>query len=441
MFIVARAVLIWTIHQIMAILFLPVLLVAASTWRRDTLKRRRNGDTPRLVYGPHPIVSIKYMSRAMQRLGYQAVTFVNTVYNINNRDDYDYSRMDFFRSPILHGKLGAALVRLCAPYLVLLWLLPRFDLFHFFFDGGFLCGTPLRYFEAQLLHLAGKKIVVMPYGSDVAVPRLTHSFLMRQGLLMNYPVLARREKAVLRQIDYFCRHADFVIACIYHGETLPRWDMLTTHYYPIDTQLWQTESTGSDADGVNEVVTVVHSPNHRGLKGTEFLITACNELKAEGYKIDLRLLERMPNSEVRNILSQSDILAEQFLVGYALSAMEGMALGKPVMSNIADDYYYLVHRLYTGLDECPVVSTPIDLIKENLRLLITNPQLRKQLGEAGRNYVLKYHSYAAVGRMWEMIYRKVWYGENIDLTIWHPDRYPIPSEKGQAFESEHRLAA
>jgi glycosyltransferase involved in cell wall biosynthesis len=109
--------------------------------------------------------------------------------------------------------------------------------------------------------------------------------------------------------------------------------------------------------------------------------------------------------------------------------MEGMALGKPVMSNLADDHYYLVHRLYTGLDECPIVSTTIEEIKENLRILITQPALRKELGEAGRQYVIKYHSYAAVARMWDLIYRKIWFGESIDLTIWHPDRFSGMDEK------------
>lgn len=430
----------WTFRWLVALVFLPVLVSVAIAQRRSTRERQRRGDKPRLIYGPQPIISIKYMSQAMRQLGYDAATFVNTVYHINSRADYDYCRTDFFRSPVFRGRFGGALLRLCAPYLTLLWLLPRFDIFHFFFDGGFLSGSPLRFLEAQLLHLAGKKVVVMPYGSDVAALRQTHSFLMRQGLLMNYPALARREKAVLRQIDYFCRRADFVVACVYHCETLPRWDMLTTHYYPIDTQLWQPVAATSDADGVNGVVTVVHTPNHRGLKGTEFLVAACDALKAEGYQVELRLLEGIPNSEVRKILSQADILAEQFLLGYALSAMEGMALGKPVMSNISDDYYYLVHRLYTGLDECPIVSTPVDQIKEKLRLLVVNPQLRRELGEAGRQYVLKYHSYAAVGRMWELIYRKLWYGEALDLSVWRPDRFPAPSVQIQPAERKSAIA-
>lgn len=402
-----------------------VLICAAIVARPRTQQRQHRAEKPRLIYGPRPIISIKYMKQAMQRLGYQAATFVNTVYHINQRSDYDYCVGDFLPKALARGDSPGLFERLFGPYWVFLWLLPRYDLFHFFFDGGFLAETPLRFWEVQLLHLAGKKVIVMPYGSDVAVPSQIRSLLFRHGLMTNYPRLGRQEAQTVRQIRYFTRYADFVIGCIFHAETMPRWDLLTTHYYPIDTDAWQPTGEYSMADGRNGCVTIVHTPNHRGLKGTEFLRAACQALEAEGLHVKLCLLERVPNEEVKARLREADILAEQFLIGYALSAMEGMALGKVVMSNLADDYYYQIHRLYTGLDECPIVSTTIEQLKEHLRLLITDPQRRRTLGEAGRHYVLKYHSYEAVGKMWELVYRKIWFGEGLDLTLWHPDRVAV----------------
>jgi glycosyltransferase involved in cell wall biosynthesis len=99
-----------------------------------------------------------------------------------------------------------------------------------------------------------------------------------------------------------------------------------------------------------------------------------------------------------------------------------MSLGKPVLSNLSDDEYYEIHRRETGLDECPIVSTTPEQIKDHLRSLITDPELRRSVGDAGRRYVLKYHSYEAMARMWELVYRKVWFGEQIELEAWHPDR-------------------
>ena len=49
------------------------------------------------------------------------------------------------------------------------WTLRRGDVFIRFFDGGFLRWTHLKWLEAPLLRLAGKRLVVSPYGSDIAV--------------------------------------------------------------------------------------------------------------------------------------------------------------------------------------------------------------------------------------------------------------------------------
>ena len=108
---------------------------------------------------------------------------------------------------------------------------------------------------------------------------------------------------------------------------------------------------------------------------------------------------------------------------YGLNAMEGMSLSKPVLSDLSDKHYTELFFRYTGLDECPIVNTPFSQIKEKLGMLIKNPELRRELGEAGRRSVLKYHSYEAVGKMWDEVYRKVWHEENIDLSVWHPDRF------------------
>ena len=289
--------------------------------------------------------------------------------------------------------------------------------------GGFLRRTPLRFREAQLLHLAGKRLIVMPYGSDNAVPSRTHSLAWRQGLMRNYPSLGRNEATTIRWIEHYTRQADFIVACLVHAETLPRWDLLTTHFYPIDTDAWAPAPVSSH-DGRNGPVTVVHAPNHRGMKGTDFVIEACRRLVDEGLDVRLQLLERVPNREVKAAMEAGDIVVEQLWLGYALTAMEAMSLGRPVLSNLTDPSYFDVHRWTTGLDQCPIVSTGPDELLSHLRRLVTNPALRAEVGQTGRAYVLRFHSYAAMARLWDAIYRRVWAGEALDpadfLPHWQP---------------------
>ncbi|NMC60946.1 MAG: glycosyltransferase family 4 protein [Candidatus Methanofastidiosa archaeon] len=121
-------------------------------------------------------------------------------------------------------------------------------------------------------------------------------------------------------------------------------------------------------------------------------------------------------------MKEVDILAEQFIAtGYALNAIEGMASGLPVLSNLDNEFYTRLFRRYCYLNECPILSTTPETLKDNLRVLIKNPQLRKELGEAGRKYVEKYHSYEAAQYIFGSIYKKILDNEDIDLmNLFHP---------------------
>lgn len=406
-------------------LALAALALVALLRRRETARRRRAGEKPRLVYGPTPVISIKYMGEALRRRGYATHTFVFGVYAINERSDYDASFEELFGGST--SRAGPLLRALVGPYVALARTMRRGDVFHFFFDGGFLRGTAARFLELQLLHLAGKKVVVMPYGSDVVVPTEMQSLHWRHGFAADYPRLAAREHEIRRWIRYLSRHADLVVGCLVHVETLPRWDLLTTHYYPVDTDSWAPAASERPPGGP---LRVFHSANHRALKGTEFVERACRELEAEGVDVELVLAQGVPNAEVRRLLAGCDVLAEQFVLGYGLAAMEGMALGKPVLSNLADDRYYEVFRRLTGLDECPIVSTTPETLKDTLRDLARDHERRRLLGEAGRRYVLAFHSYPVVAAMWEQVYAALWRGEALPSRTWHPGRLgreePVP---------------
>ena len=389
----------------------PWLAIVALGERAASRRRRRSGSKPRLAYGPVPIIAIKYMSQAMRGAGYETTTFVDDLYAINERSDFDRHRDELFGRSWL-GRVASALV---GDYVAFGWMLRRHDVFHFFFDGGFLRHTPMRYAELQLLHLAGKRVVVMPYGSDVAIPSRIHSSEWRDSFLADYPRTATDEPRRIRWVDYFTRHADYIVACVVHFETLTRWDLLTIHYYPIDTDAWAPRFDDSGHDGRDGPVTVVHAPNHRAINRSDAVIEACEALRAEGLQVELRLLEKVPNTVVHAEVERADILVEQLILGYGLSAIEGMSLGRPVVGNLSDERYFGdAFRRETRFGDCPIVSATPETIRDELRRLVTDPERRRRIGAAGRAYALREHSYEAMARLWDAIYRRVWHGEHVD---------------------------
>jgi hypothetical protein len=339
------------------------------------------------------------------------------VYAINARPDFDLYFEDlvprWLRRLGLSGTLG--------PAAALLWVVRNARVMHMPFSGGVLGRTRWWRLEAGLLRRKGIRTIVIPYGSDAYLYSQVIDPSLRLALLMSYPMAARREAEIADRVAYWTRHADAMIT----GpmiDGLGRTDVTTVQAFCIDTQAWTAKSTYSGHDGRTGPVRVLHTPNHRGFKGTEFLVEAVQGLQREGLLVELVLLEGVPNDQVRKTMLEVDILAEQFLASiYALSGIEGMASGLPVLVNLESEPHTRPFRRYSYLDECPALSTSPETITTNLRRLVTDPSLRETLGRAGRRYVEKYHSYATAQYMFGAIYRQLLAGEVVDLMrLFHP---------------------
>jgi glycosyltransferase involved in cell wall biosynthesis len=365
------------------------------------------------------LLNNKYWSAAMKLAGHDSLTIMEGHFSNSQASDYDRYFPEFAPRTLPGGirtLLGTAFA--------FLFVLRRARVLHMSYDGFALRRTWLWRLEALLLKLAGIKTIVIPYGADAYIYSRVIDPSLRHGLLASYPHLARDEKKITRRVDYWNRHADVVIASsMIDGNG--RWDVTIGQVITIDIEQWSPRAAYSQHDGRSGPVTILHSPNHRGFKGTEFLISAVEALQAEGLLVELSLLEKVSNEEVRRRMDEADILAEQFIyTGYALSGIEGMACGVPVLSNLDSETYTRLFRRYAFLDECPILSTPPERLMGNLRTLVTNPQLRAELGRAGRAYVEKYHSYRAAQYLFGSIYRH-FEGEAIELmTLFHPLKSP-----------------
>ena len=145
------------------------------------------------------------------------------------------------------------------------------------------------------------------------------------------------------------------------------------------------------------------------------MLEAIAALRAEGLNVRLELLEKRSNEEVRDAIRSADVVADQFLAGYGMFAVEGMSAGKPVLSRVS--WLPAELKRYPSIRESPIVDADRETVRDRLRELITDPSLRREVGAASRAYALKYHSYEAAGRGWEEIFRNVWEGEPMGQVV------------------------
>lgn len=131
---------------------------------------------------------------------------------------------------------------------------------------------------------------------------------------------------------------------------------------------------------------IVHSPSAKVAKGSNYIITVIEELKSQ-FDFDFTILHDMHRSEVLALMQKADIFIDQIIIGsYGMATMEAMSFGKPVMCFILPEVFE------AGLSrKCPIVNSNPDNLKENLIILLKDPQLRHDLGRKSRAFVEEFH--------------------------------------------------
>ncbi len=408
-----------TVDLMVALISGPAVVAACLLARISSSPRPEH--RPRLLFGAQPILSLSYTVSALRSAGYTAKSVVVDIYPTAEPSSFDV---------VLCRPSGNILGRHLLDTLGHVWYfttsLRSFDIHHYFFDGGLLRRTMLRGLELHLLKLAGKKIVLFPYGADAFVMDELTDLSWRHALQVENYELSRKAAAIQSTIRHASRLADAVVGAIAHIDNLPRWDVLPVVWYPVDVD--QFDVTLPAPSGP---VRIAHAPNHRGAKGTEFLIEATRALQSEGHDIQLDLIEGVSNHESIRRIATADILVDQLLVGYALTAIEGLASGKVVVSGL-DSPRYDVFRRYSYLDECPIVSASPESIEAVLRTLIDQRDTWHEIGQRSREYVEQRHSYASSIAMWEKIYDKIWFGHEVHLiSLYNRHINPLPEQASE----------
>jgi hypothetical protein len=376
---------------------LPIFLLLVIGICLPWLKLRdwlgRSSSKPKIIWGPTPIINISTNAAADHLYGYQSDTLVYRPYYITSQFTYNLERWWRYKP-----------LALLIPWAVFLWAAVRYDIFQFYFDGGFLNRTIGKRLEMPLLKLLGKKIIVSAYGGDVRVQRITQAlgpYNCCMDCTQQRVACICDEDLARRNLMHVHRYADITLSMGDMIEYTPG-SRNDGFYWAIDLKKWPFVGVSLTSHPVK----VVHAPNHAQFKGTRFLTDVVRLLQQEGYPVELVLVQGMDNEEAMEMYKQADIIADQFLIGWHGNfAVEGMALGKPVIAYIRKPEAYLPHGL-----ECPIVSANPDTLKQALVTLIQDPYRRYELGIKGRRYVEQVFSLERVGERMDKLYRRLHVG-------------------------------
>ena len=390
------------IGMLLSMLVVPFFLIAIIC-----RFMRKNFD---VGLGPEPLINNVYHKEALQLFGYTAETFVINVYFITEKFDL---RLDtLFKTKCKKLDKVKNLLRLL---IIALISMRRYKCLYLSFNGcafGMLgLGSEIeliRRIEPFLYKLANVKIVVMPYGGDVQEMSRSSNLLFKHTMSVDYPTFRLRRKQIATQIDRWLQHADHVIAGCEWVDYMYYWDTLMLAHFSIDTELWRPIER-QISSGSQTPLKILHAPNHRSIKGTQFFTEAVNDLIEEGFDLELILLEKVPNEKIREVMASVDLVADQLIVGwYAMFAIEAMSMEKPVLCYLRED----LKNLYEGVglvdpEEIPIINCTPSTVKKTIRNILENRDQLFDIGKRSREYVSKHHSARAIGKVFDEINRSI----------------------------------
>lgn len=157
-----------------------------------------------------------------------------------------------------------------------------------------------------------------------------------------------------------------------------------------------------DVDGVTPAfpastgpVQILHSISRAGFKGSRHILEALDRLsKVCGSRVCISTFERLPYKDYKQALKNADIILDQCnSYSYGMNAVEGLALGKIVLSGAEPEAL-----AYMKATDCPVVNIKPDAeqIFEALYNLVEQRNILPDIGRRSRKFAEEFHSYGAV---------------------------------------------
>ena len=291
----------------------------------------------RVVHCPVNTAGVPWSNvQALRRRGVDARLVVFNRYALHPEADWSLDR-----------KGGFARKQLAA-WRALARLLPRTDVFHFYFG---LTLVPQRV-QYPILRALGRKAVMHYLGSDI------------RG--RPPAALASGRKAGARIVGSYD-----AIRWVPEAQVLPPGIEVASVVpaYPSDRSR----------------PVILHAPSSRRRKGTEHILAAC-----EGLDADVVLVEGLHHAEAFERYRDADIVVDQLNSGwYGLLAIECMALGKPVVGFLHEEGVRRTEKAF-GV-EVPIVSATKDDLRARLEPLVASAAERRRVGEASRAYVERVH--------------------------------------------------
>jgi glycosyltransferase involved in cell wall biosynthesis len=416
-----------------------------ALWNRPSRRSsRRPGEPAAVLFVGQSYYHGWYLTRELRRLGWKA------------------DQLDFDQSPsgteLYHGH-DFALPRggtevLHAHLDFLEYALDTYDVFHFSNAHALAFGHQLQARFAELYHPGADIELLKAHGKKIVYANNGCLDGVAQSSFASWDPVAACSVCPFRDVPTICsdernlawgafrnRVADLQVTT--GGNRADYNNDARVHevpeFYCVDPDLWNPDlvvPTNYRVPIADSTVKLYHSIGNlevrrgeggRNMKGTHVFVPLAERLKREGRDVELMFFHDVPSTKIRYYQAQADIVLDQLTIGwFGANGRESLMLGKPVVCWLRPSWVEQVRRQVPGyIEELPVVSASEDTVEDVVRELASDAGMRRDLGERGRSFALKWHSAAAGARRMDDLYKRLLDDEPIPDAPVEPPQFAV----------------
>jgi glycosyltransferase involved in cell wall biosynthesis len=320
-----------------------------------------------------------YLAKGLRELGVKALSFTNHD-PFKRLTDFQFAKKEGIPNKILYYWLIYPLIRLS--------LFFRFDIFHFYF------GKTLhpRQWDLPFYKLFGKKVIMHYLGNDIEL----YEWSVKNYNITNMEMLYApsdgyiHDRVITKRRNFEKNFIDREYVCApQYSPFIKDVEILAL---ALDIQSIAMAQPDNWTKG--QTLKVLHAPTSRKKKGTEYLVTAVQRLKSEGYNIELDIVEGVEHKDLLKRYENCHVSVNALLGGwYGTAGIEAMAVGRPLISFVRPEFLQ-----FMGLkeEEFPIISANINTIYEVLLAILNEDVLLNGKGIECRRYVERFHDYRKI---------------------------------------------
>jgi hypothetical protein len=365
--------------SILAVIPLLMVLVFLYFYLRLKGKNKR----PRMLFGTHAVITFKLLKQVLEE-NHDCTLFAF-------KDDFHkVENIDVITAEDIMPKwIAKKYPYLLGRYWAFVWAIKNFDIFHLYFDGGFLDRTMWWRLEPIIYQLFGKKVILFPYGADIWDTFRNTNRLHKFGSMCFMPKYFNMDFKRLRRMYHWAKYVNLIFGAATCIDFLPRIDILAFYGQIFDNK----ENYNYSFPEITGKIKIIHYANHSARKGSNFIKKILCELKKERDDFEFELCEGLQRDTALEKLNDAHIFIDNIADGFLnYSTIEAMLKGKVVLANLSEDlmdfYRYLNYNYYEKFFKTlPIIKIDLTNLKDKLMELLNNKENLKAMSRKNRKFI------------------------------------------------------